>query len=613
MRKQSYIKNSVTLLLALLLAACSQVSSIGSDAYSSEAIFGKALAHDGDYYLAKALRASSPTRERYQLQAAQAMLQQSKIAQAQEILASIHTQTLPSTLIVQKQLLNARLKLLSNHTSQALDTLTNIAPSEVPNRQEFQELLAAAYARDGKIVHSIEERIRLGHILKNSKAKKRNEQAIWQTLERLSTRQLSSLKNSTRAHNNPTLAAWLELAYLAKTHSNDPQTLATTIKTWRKQHSQHAANALLPKSLLHLDPSLPAEKNKVVLLLPLHGKLAAAGQAVKNGFMAAFYADKRRKQPLEIEFLDSSNTKNIISLYKRAIDKHASFIAGPLAKKNVDALLANGDISVPTLALNYSRSRTSHSHLFQFGLSPLDEARQAAEYAWQSNHSRAIIITPKGEWGQDLADNFDKTFSDLGGTVIEHLAYKNSADLTDAIKHLLKIDNSQQRAKELRKSLGEKIHFIPHRREDFDLFFLVATPQMARQIRPLLKFYFAGNIPVYATSSVYTGIASGHANRDLEGIYFCDIPWILDKSERATQARKKLADLWPNNYNQYIRLYALGMDVYRLSHMPTRLATFPKFSVQGATGALTMDSQNHIHRQLLWAQMHNGQPKQLSS
>jgi len=41
--------------------------------------------------------------------------------------------------------------------------------------------------------------------------------------------------------------------------------------------------------------------------------------------------------------------------------------------------------------------------------------------------------------------------------------------------------------------LHEKMRFEPQRRHDFDSIFLVATPAMAKQIQPLLRFYFFQN------------------------------------------------------------------------------------------------------------------------
>ncbi len=50
--------------------------------------------------------------------------------------------------------------------------------------------------------------------------------------------------------------------------------------------------------------------------------------------------------------------------------------------------------------------------------------------------------------------------------------------------------------------------------------FLLSYPSKARQIMPLLKYYYAGDVPVYATSSVYTGGVNVMKDRDLNGIIF---------------------------------------------------------------------------------------------
>jgi uncharacterized protein len=605
--------------LLILLSGCTttHTTNTNAEAPANESILGKALPYTSDYYLDRAQTTSSPASERHYLLAAQAFLQAVNNAQAQQILNSLHEEELSSELIAQKQLLQARLNLVNNQTKQALSMLRNLPAQQLAkqDQKEFRELLAAAYARGGNHFDSVRERVALDTLVTDPAAKQYNQQELWSSLQQLSLSRLQNYRNQASVKNDATLLGWLDLAILAKQYADDDQGLAQQISLWKQVSPEHPAQNLLSgsESALSVDKSVSNLENKIVLLLPLHGSLAAAGQAVKNGFMAAYYADSKNANKPEIDILDTNRNTNIVTLYKEAIAKNARFIAGPLSRDKVDQLLMHGDISVPTLALNYSHSPyASHPQFFQFGLSPLDEARQAAQYAWQASQSRIIIITPTGQWGKDVADAFASTFRGLGGTIVERLAYDSKDDMSTAIKHLLRVDDSQQRADELQKSLHGKLRFIPHRRDDFNAFFLVANPHMARQIRPMLKFYFAGDVPVFATSSVYPGISVASANRDLEGVLFCDIPWVLNNSNTVTAKRRELANLWPNNYNQYIRLYALGMDTYRLSQMPSRLTNYPNLRIQGATGALTMDSKQRIHRQLDWVQVRKGELVTLS-
>ena len=65
--------------------------------------------------------------------------------------------------------------------------------------------------------------------------------------------------------------------------------------------------------------------------------------------------------------------------------------------------------------------------------------------------------------------------------------------------------------------------------------FLAATPQQARQIKPTLAFQYAGDLPVYATSHLYTGTNNPTQDQDLNGIRFCETPWLLNPSDPTRQ------------------------------------------------------------------------------
>src|SRR5205823_5983563 len=67
------------------------------------------------------------------------------------------------------------------------------------------------------------------------------------------------------------------------------------------------------------------------------------------------------------------------------------------------------------------------------------------------------------------------------------------------------------------------------RRQDADMIFMIAPPEYARQIKPLLNYYYAGNLPIYATSHVYQGIPNAALDNDLNGIQFCDMPWTINQ------------------------------------------------------------------------------------
>lgn len=371
------------------------------------------------------------------------------------------------------------------------------------------------------------------------------------------------------------------------------------------------SNLQLLQSPMEVAPNKPY---KIALLVPLHGSLRGSGEAVRNGFLSAYYnAQEQMQSNISIKIMDTSRG-NIEALYQQVKAQKVDFIVGPLTKKNVQVLAKHYSLDIPVLALNtvdnYKKEETAN--LYQYGLSSQDEAIQAANKAWQDHPGRAIIIAPKGSWGDGLANAVQNTWTSSGGMVTAILSYNKNANLGPQIEYAFNVNSSQKNAAQLRYTLGEKFRFIPRRRQDVDVIFLIAAPEQARQIKPLLDFYFAGDIPVYATSTIYSGFPQPSLDRDLNGIIFCDSPWVLQKPDVLPdilpEIRDKVITLWLDSYKRYNRLYALGIDAYYLVLNLHRLAESSNIGLRGASGILSLDQYNHIYRQLDWAQMQNGIP-----
>jgi outer membrane PBP1 activator LpoA protein len=349
-----------------------------------------------------------------------------------------------------------------------------------------------------------------------------------------------------------------------------------------------------------------AEPTNLALLLPLTGPLALEGQAVRDGFMGAYFtseqADNDDHQSLEVY---DTQSNSLGSLYQQAITAGASMIIGPLTKSDVSQL-NQIPITKPTLALNFTPGGSTNDSLLQFALSPEDEARQVAAKAWQDGKSHALIIAPGSPWGQNIAQTFTKAWQEQGGTVAANITYTNQTQFELAIKTSLKInDTAIENSQHAPNAQSKTLH-----RQDVNMIFLVALPSTAREIVPLLKFEYAGDIPIYATSTVYSGKVNQSADKDLDGLKFCDIPLILDNSARMEQVRKHMYTLIPANQLAQIRLYAFGIDAYQLMNHYPQLAT-NDFSYPGMTGTLYVGKNGQILRHLQWAQFVNGKPKLL--
>lgn len=320
----------------------------------------------------------------------------------------------------------------------------------------------------------------------------------------------------------------------------------------------------------------------IALLVPLTGNLASAGQAIQKGFMDAYHAAATDNQPAQVDVIDTAANVNIQNAYQQAVQQGADFIVGPLDKLDVTALSRNTAVNLPVLTLNYlPAEQAAPRNFFQFGLSPNDEARQAAADARQKGLQSALIIAPESEWGRGVAQAFMDQWQALGGNITDQLFYRGDMNsYTKQIANLLQLQKPANR------------HLAPTRRQDFDVIFLAANPFSGRQISALLKSDAATDVPVYATSLIYAGTQQPTADTELDGITFFDVPWVFN------------AD---NNTDANARLYALGVDAYQVAMQLNRLSKSPgNNSMNGDTGKLYLNNQQRIVRQLTEAKFQDG-------
>jgi uncharacterized protein len=81
-------------------------------------------------------------------------------------------------------------------------------------------------------------------------------------------------------------------------------------------------------------------------------------------------------------------------------------------------------------------------------------------------------------------------------------------------------------------------------------------------------------------------------------------------SDLADAVRAALQTAYPNGGGpRRNRLFAFGFDAYRLATALHSGTT--GIQVEGLTGRLTLDPDHRIHRELGWAQIHNGEVKML--
>lgn len=554
--------------------------------------------------------AAPAERPSYKLKAAAALVKGNYIRQAQRLLNGVPDTGLTVGQYLQRQLLLARIAMAQQQPDQALQILSIHLPADAPTevQAQFHALRADAYTLLALPLDAVRELITRETFLTDAGAITRNQQVIWRTVVQLPDETLTA----ERPADSAALRGWLALAYIAKQAQRQPVDVDKLIADWRARFPNHPAGSQIVDPLLARQASRAAPPARVALLLPLSGVYAGAAAALRDGFLVAYYAAGGDTRP-DIRVYDTGgDAAQITAVYDRAVQDGAQFVVGPLNKDAVQTLMTDGHITVPTLTLNYPKQDdlTAPPNLYEFSLSPEDEARQVAERAWLDGHNEGIAIVPEGDWGDRVFGAFKQQWDALGGSVLERQTYNPEAsDFSSALRSLLNLDESTARDKTLEQIIGRSVEFKPRRRQDADLVFMAAFPRQGRLIRPQLEFQYAGDLPVYATSHVYTGLPDHAADQDLDGVTFCDMPWVLSAGGPRESLNNTIRRLWPDEEKQYVRFYAMGIDAYQVIPSLGDLKRYPYEEYPGATGFLTMDADGRIHRRLQWARFDDGIPK----
>lgn len=549
---------------------------------------------------------ASPEKEQNRLRAAKLLLNEQQIQLASQIMESVPKDKLPLSDLASYADILSRIHIRQGKFENALQILDNTRLTSgfesLSQRKKINISLlrAEVYALLGNHMASAQQRIFLAPLL-DKEQQALSQKFIWRSLMYISNTDLTLYRDNAFSRE---YQGWLELALIAKNQQSDLDKQLRQLENWQKQWVNHPANKTLPGGLELIKELAANRPQQIALMLPLTGTLAPFGKAVRDGFIAAMYESRDGGGMVpKIKIYNTGDSEHVISIYQKAAIEGAELIVGPLEKQRVKQLF-DTELLVPTLALNrVDDYGPPPPLLYQFGLDPKDEAQQIANIAILENRKKALVIAPEGEWGERVTDAFSKRWQELGGKLVSTSTYSGQKDYSTSIKQSLLLDKSEQRAKRVAKLVKEHLEFSPRRREDIDMFFLLARPQHARSITPLLDYHYAGDIPVYGTSRLYAGYDDPQKDRDLNGIKFTDMPWILEKPT----ALHRTIDVENISSKPYQRMYALGIDSYQLHARLRQLKEIRSSQVFGETGSLKLNDKQQIERQTMLAEIKNSQ------
>lgn len=317
---------------------------------------------------------------------------------------------------------------------------------------------------------------------------------------------------------------------------------------------------------------------KLAVLLPLSGSLSSAARPVRDGLLAGYYGEDRRRP--DIRFYDTAGTPaGATAAYDRAAGDGNDFVLGPLGRDEVSALFARGNLAVPTLALNRATQAPPEGHA-SFSLSPEDEGLAAADYLLRRGARNVLVIAGDEDAQRRAVAALRERLAARGGSV--------SDTLDDSTT-----DFSAAAAKPV------------------DAVFLAVRGNTARAIVARLASTALAGKPRVATSALLTGTGKADEDRVLDGIAFPSESWITRGVRGLADAESTGARL-PSARGAGGRLFAFGFDAWLLTAYLDHLGRSAEGSIEGATGVLRLDGFGNVQRTPAWSTFSNGEPAPLA-
>lgn len=317
----------------------------------------------------------------------------------------------------------------------------------------------------------------------------------------------------------------------------------------------------------------------IALLLPLQSRdFARVSEVVKEGFQAAAKFQTGNPPVVKIYPLSNEN-EDLLNAYQKAVKSGARCIVGGLTRDGAATMATvGGDKQTPTLSLNeVDPSLMLPNNFYTISLSLDDEARQLAQFMINEGFTNISILIGPSVLSKRIRAAFEQAYMRLGGKASIKLPLNK--DLTEYSKYRGYVQNS-------------------------DAILILAESPWVRQVIP----YIGKTLPIFATSQVYDGKSAVGVNVDLQGIRFLDMPWLVDPTHVAVA-------VYPHNPKavtaELERLYALGVDAYRLSEIMTTKTVRNPVWLDGVTGTISLRDGHRFRRELMPAYFDNQQVEPL--
>lgn len=606
--KHSSFRLIMPLIFTVLLSACSANKSAEKTVPKVQPLNAPEVLTEIDnpaqFYLTQAELPAHPQAINWQLLAARALVAEGNSARALKVLQNTAKQVLSPQQKFEFNLVKAEAYFFEKRyleASSVLATTPNLATSMQAHWQRYYLLKATIAELLGQDIAAAESRLQLNAFL-SSELVASNNNKLWQLLRSQSVANLHAASNDYFIP-QPVLSGWLQLAAIAIEFGLEPQLLISNLQAWKNNNPEHPAFNSLPEELIKAMATTPYAPNQIAILAPLTGKRGATGRAIRDGMISAYYQEKESER-LNLRFYDTAKS-SADTLYQQAIEEGADFVVGPLLKSNLELVLPLVT-GTPLLSLNKLEENPVNENIYYFSLTSNDEAIAAAKRMHQDGIQHPLVLAPSSKIGERLAAVFTTQWQTMTEEESEVYQYSSRADLQNTVAKLFAVDDSQQRIKLMKSLIGNDIKAKSRSRRDIDAIYLITKPSEAMLAIPYISTTqnpYTKQVALYASSRTHQDTLPEEQSKDLNGLIFSDMPWLLNPDRKLKQ--QTLA-LWPNMSKIEQNLFAMGYDTFKLIPNLLQLRNFPSLRLQGQTGILYVNAMGNIERGFSWAKYNSG-------
>ncbi|QUM78229.1 penicillin-binding protein activator [Moritella sp. 24] len=609
--KHSYSRLIMFFSLSLLLSACSSTTTSEKTTSKPQHIAVPdvltTIDQPAQYYIDKIALANKPQSISWQLLSARALITEGHPQPALDILLSVERNPLSTQQLFEVALIKSEAYLLEKRYQDAANALnfsSTLSTNKQMHWQRYYLVNATIAELQNNNAKAVEYRVALNDFL-DTELHSTNNTHIW---ELVSAIQLSELRVLTLRFNteNPTLAGWYNLAAVALQYSTEPQLLIQNLQQWKNDYPQHPALSGFPTELVKAMATTPYSPKQIAVLAPLTGKRAVAGKAIRDGMLSAYYQDEAADR-INLRFYDTAAV-GADELYLQAVNDGADFVVGPLLKSNLEKVLPLVK-DVPLISLNKLAETPTSENIYYFSLSSSDEAIAAAKKMQQDGIKQPLVLAPNNRTGNRLSAEFTKQWQALTDGTSETYKYKSRSDMQNTVTSLFSVTSSNQRISLMKNLVGTDIKAKTRSRRDIDAIYIIATPSEAMLAIPYIATTqnpYAPQVAVYASSRTHGNNLSKSQSRDLNGLIFSDMPWLLNPD---LELKQQTLALWPNMSKIQQNLFAMGYDSFKLIPNLLQLRNFPNLRLAGQTGILYINDNGIIEREFSWAKYRSGKIK----